>query len=175
MSVDEGVPETMVFTWVDQDRQYFIVTRGSLKEGEAVSRQRWRQVAVDVNADAQMVDLYTHQPVAEDIYYNTFSDVDRKNRRRCNYINSEKKLGTHNGNKCVILSIFGLSFVDTYNVATKSLNYEDNYHVLFYDFGEYMIDNYLDSSPTRPPSKITGRSASSVPVRKRVSAHLFQT
>ena len=39
VSVDEGVP-AIIFAWIDRDRRYFIATRGSFEEGEAISRQR---------------------------------------------------------------------------------------------------------------------------------------
>ena len=67
----------MDFSWVDWDRRYFISTRGILEEVYAVSRQRWNQVAVDVNADAQIMDLEILEPAAAEMYYATFSAVDR--------------------------------------------------------------------------------------------------
>ena len=84
-------------------------------------------------------------------------------------------MGTGSWDRLVNLSIFCVSVVDTYSVATRSLAYEETSRVFFYDLAEEMIDNNIDSRQTRPPSKRTGRSASLVPVRKRVEAHLFQT
>ena len=121
-----------------------------------------------------MVDLDIPQPVATEIYYATCSKIVQNNQIRCNDLKLEKKLGTHSWGRRVNLSIFSVSVVDTYNVATQSLAYEETSHVLFCALAEEMTDNNLDSRPTRPPSKRTGRSASPVPVRKRAAAHLFK-
>ena len=53
-----------------------------------------------------------------------YSAVDQNNRRRCDDIKLEKKMGTHIWYKRVNLSIFGVSFVDTYNITNKSLSCE---------------------------------------------------
>ena len=58
MLVDEGVPDMMAFSLVDQERLYLISTRGTLEEGEAIWIQRWYQFSTYVNEDAHMVDLY---------------------------------------------------------------------------------------------------------------------
>ena len=68
----------VTFSWVDRNRRYLIVTRGYLEEGQAVSRQRWCQVVADVNANIQMVDLDIPQTVTVEIYYATFSDIDKE-------------------------------------------------------------------------------------------------
>ena len=112
--MDEGFPETIGFTIVDQNMRYFVVTRVSLVEGEPVSIHIWLQVAAYVNADSHMVELEIPQPV-----------VDHQNRRRCDDIKLDKKLGAHNWYKQVILSIFHVYVVYTYNDATQSLAYEE--------------------------------------------------
>ena len=61
----------------------------------------------------------------------TRNAVGLHNRRRCDDLNSEKKLGTNSWGKRFNLSIFDVSFVDTYNVYTQSLAYEDTSHVFF--------------------------------------------
>ena len=71
--------------------------------------------------------------------------------------------------------MFGVSVVDTYNVATQSLEYEDTSHEFFCDLTENTIDNGVDSRPYIPSSWITGRSTSPLPVRNFPVAHLFQT
>ena len=38
-----------------------------------------------------------------------------------------------------------------------------------------MIDNDINSRPTKPPSERTGKSASHVPIIKCVAAHILQT
>ena len=73
------------------------------------------------------------------------------------------------------MSIFGVSKDDTHNVDTQSLSYEETCNVLLCDLYEDVIDNDLDSRPTRPPPYITGRIASRVPFSKRATLHLLQT
>ena len=171
--VDEGVPEMMVFAWVDRDRRYFIATIGSLEEGQVVLRHIWSQVVENMNSYNQMVYLNIPIPVSEDMYYATRSDFDKNNQRRCDDIKLEKRLGTHIWYLSVNMSIFVVSVVDTYNVATKSLAYEETYNLFLYDLAEDKIDKDLYSRPIRPPSKITGGSASPLPVKKGVTAHIF--
>ena len=77
--MDGRAPEMMEFAWVDRDMRYFVATRGSLEEGQAVSTQIWCQVIADVNSDAHMVDLDISQPVAAYIYHATCSSIDRHN------------------------------------------------------------------------------------------------
>ena len=89
-----------------------------------------------MNADAHMMDLDTHKPVAMEMYYATHSAVDRNNRRRCADIKLEKKLGTHSWDTGFNMSIFGVSVVETYNVSTQSLSYENTSHVMFCDLSE---------------------------------------
>ena len=122
-----------------------------MEEIEAVLRQIWRQFAADVNVDDHMVDLETPNPVAADVYYATCSGIEEQNRRRCDDLKWENKLGTCSWDKRVNMGIFGVSVVDTYNVATQYLAGEINYHVLFCDFSEEIIDNNFDSIPTRAP------------------------
>ena len=69
--------------------------------------------------------------VAADIYYAACSAFDWHNLRRCDDLKLEKKLGTHNWGWCVNLSIFCVSIVDTYNVSTQLLAYEETSCVLF--------------------------------------------
>ena len=68
----------VTFAWVDRNMRYFIVKRGYLEEGQSVSRQRWCQVVADVNTNIQMVDLDIPQTVTADMYYATFSDIDKE-------------------------------------------------------------------------------------------------
>ena len=55
------------------------------------------------------------------------------------------------------------------------MEYEENRHELFCDFYEEMIDNFIDSSPTRSPWKITGRKPPPIPISRRLAENLFQT
>ena len=110
----------MVFTWVDNNRQYFIVAIYYLKEILKI-----HQVDTDVNSEAQMVELDIPQPLAADMYYDICSVIDRHNRRRCNDIKLEKKLGTHDWDRRVNMIICDVSVVDSCTLATQSLEYED--------------------------------------------------
>ena len=107
-----------VFAWVYYNRICFVVKRGYIKDGQAVLRQRQSQVIVYVNEDYQMVNLDIPKPLSSDIYYATWSAIYQNNKRKCNYIKLEKKLGTHSWDHQVNLSTFGVSVVDTYNVST---------------------------------------------------------
>ena len=50
------------------------------------------------------------------------------------------------------MSILGVSVVDTDNVATQSMVYEDTSHALFFDLSEDMINNNLYQMTTITPS-----------------------
>ena len=122
-----------------------------------------------------MVELYLPRPVSEDMYYETYISVEQRNRRRCDDLKLENKLGTHSWDKRVNLIFYGVSDVETYNFSTQYIAYEDTFRVFFCALDVHMIDKDIGSRPTRLTSKITGRSSSSIPFRKRVAAHLFQT
>ena len=124
----------MVFSWVDKDRRYFIAPIESLEEGQAILRQIWRQVNTYMNAEDHMVDLDIPQPLSVEIYYSIYSDIHRPNQRyRCDDLKLGKKLGNHDWDHRVNMSIFGVSVVDTYNVESQSLEYEDNSHEFLCD------------------------------------------
>ena len=78
-------------------------------------------------------------------------------------------MGTHSWDKIVNLVTFGVSVFENYNVATKSLDYEGTSCVLLCNLVEEIIDNNMNSSPTRQTSKRTGRIAMIFPVRKHVA------
>ena len=84
-------------------------------------------------------------------------------------------LGTHSWEKCVNIRILGVSDVETYKTNNQSLAYEHTSCVLFWVFYEEMIDNNINSRPTRLPSDKTGRNALSVSFSKLAASHLFQT
>ena len=69
----------------------------------------------------------------------------------------------------------GVSVVDTYDVETQYMEYEDTSNELLYDFTEDMIDNDLNSRPKRTPYWRNGRSETHVPIRTRPTENLFQT
>ena len=69
--------------------------------------------------------------------------------------------------------VFGVSVVETYNLATQSLAYEETYHALFYALNEEIIDKNIASRPNILPSRRTGINESPILVRTRPTAHLF--
>ena len=81
---------------------------------------------------------------------------------------------THSWGKYVILGIFGVSVFDSYNVDNQYLAHEETAHALFCYLAEEMIDNDIDSSPSRRTSKRTRRSAFRVLVGKGVTSHLLK-
>ena len=85
----------------------------SLEEGQAFLRQIRIQVVAYVNADTPVVDLYLPKPVAEDVYYASFSAVERPNLIMCDDLKLDKKLCDHSWYRRVNLSIFGVYVVDT--------------------------------------------------------------
>ena len=78
------------------------------------------------------MDLDTHQPLEADIYYNIGSAIFWGNQISCNDLKLYKKLGNYIWDQRVNMGVFGVSIVDTYNVETQSLAYEDTYHAIFY-------------------------------------------
>ena len=122
-----------------------------------------------------MIDLVIPQILASDIYYAICSAIEHHNLIRYNDINLDRKLGTHYWYQRVKLSILGVYIVETYNLATQSLSYEETYNTFFCGFSEEMIDNDHYLIPTRPLYHITGRKKSPVTVRKRPETHIFQT
>ena len=145
----------MSFALFYRNRLYFIATIGSLEEGQAFLRQIWIQIISDINTDAHMVELDITRPLVEDIYYDTYIFVEWDNRRSCDDIKSEKKLGTHCWDWCVIMSVFGVSVVNYYNVSKQLLAYKETSHELFCALDKYTVVKNMDSSPTRLPSKRT--------------------
>ena len=79
-----------------------------------------------------MLVLEIPQPLEAYIYYDICSATAWKNQRRLDYLKLEKKLGTHSWYQRVNLSIFGVSVVGIYNVATQYLAYEETSHALFW-------------------------------------------
>ena len=102
-----------------------------------------------------MLDLDIPQPLEVEIYYTICISVGRHNKKRCDDLKLEKKLETYSRYQSFNLSIFGVSVVDTYNVATQYLEYEETSRAFFFALVEERINDDLGSRPTRPPSKRT--------------------
>ena len=95
-----------------------------------------------------MVYLYIPKPALVEIYYTTCIYVQQNNQRSCDDLNLKKKLYTHSWDRHVNMSIFRVSVVDTYNVATQYLAYEGTSSVLLCALDEEMIYNNMDSGST---------------------------
>ena len=53
----DGQPTMLSFVWMDQDRCYFIASASSLDSGIPYSRNRWRQVLLELDALPENVEL----------------------------------------------------------------------------------------------------------------------
>jgi hypothetical protein len=110
----------LAFLFVDRDRRYFIATAGSLANGTAINRMRWRQLAnVESNADPERVQIIIPQPKAAEMYYSTCAKIDNHNRDRCDTLQLERKYKTNDWSMRVNLSIFGMIVVDCWKVYSK--------------------------------------------------------
>jgi Transposase IS4 len=115
-----GVPRFLAFTFVNRDRRYFIATAGSLCNGTAISRYRWRQVAkVYTNQDPTRLHIEIPQPTAAEMYYNICAKIDNHNRDRSDTLQLEQKFETNDWSMRVNFSIFAMIVVDTWKVYSK--------------------------------------------------------
>ena len=120
---------------------YCIATREYFEEGLSFSRRTWRHIDTNIYKEAHMLDLEIPQHLEADIYYTIWSDIWGNNQRSCNNLKLEKNLGTQSWYQRVNLRIFSVSVVETYNVATQYMAYEDNSHIFFCALTEEIIDN----------------------------------
>ena len=96
-----------------------------------------------------MVYLDIPKPLPKDMQYSICNDVDRHNRRSFDDLKLKKHLRNHSWDSFDNMSIFGVSVVEAYNVATQCLYYGYSSNVFFYDWVEYIIDNNINLSPTK--------------------------
>ena len=61
----------------------------------SILRQIWRKVFADVNSHTHIMDLQIPINLAEEIYYETCSEVYYHNRRRCDDLKLTKNWGTN--------------------------------------------------------------------------------
>ena len=90
----DGQPTMLSFVWMDRDRRYFIASASSLDSGIPYSRNRWRQVSLELDALPENVELTIPQPKATEVYYRTCGVIDQHNRHRQDNLKTEKKLET---------------------------------------------------------------------------------
>ena len=180
----DGQPTMLSFVWMDRDRRYFVASASSLDSGVPYSRNRWRQVSLELDALPENVELTIPQPKAAEVYYRTCGVIDQHNRHRQDNLKTEKKLETKKWDMRVNLTIFSMIVVDTwlvYSQATGSTELQSEFYVRL---AEELIDNNIDSRPQRqrnsgengsdsndesPVMSRTGR------VRAGVSCHLTPT
>ena len=140
----DGEPSLLAFVWMDRDRRYFIASASSLAEGEAYVRQRWRQVDTSLDADAERVELKVPQPKACEVYYNTCASIDHHNRHRQATLKLETKLKTHEWDRRVNMSIFGMCIVDTWLAWSQCTGSKETQSDFYINLAEEMIDNNYD-------------------------------
>ena len=154
------------------------------RSGVPYSRNRWRQVSLELDALPENVELTIPQPKAAEVYYRTCGVIDQHNRHRQDNLKTEKKLETKKWDMRVNLTIFSMIVVDTwlvYSQVTGSTELQSEFYVRL---AEELIDNNIDSRPQRqrnsgengsdsndesPVMSRTGR------VRAGVSCHLTPT
>ena len=145
----DGQPTMLSFVWMDRDWRYFIASASSLDSGIPYSRNRWRQVSLELDALPENVELTTPQPKATEVYYRTCGVIDQHNRHRQDNLKTEKKLETKKWDMRVNLTIFSMIVVDTwlvYSQATGSTELQSEFYVRL---AEELIDNNIDSRPQR--------------------------
>jgi hypothetical protein len=115
-----GVPRFLAFLFVDRERRYFIATAGSLANGTAINRMRWRQLAdVESHADPERVLIEIPQPRAAEMYYSTCARIDQHNRDRTDTLQLDRKYETNDWSMRVNLTIFGMIIVDCWKIYSK--------------------------------------------------------
>ena len=85
-----------------------------MEKGQQYNCMRWRQEETSPNADPNMIDTTTPQPITEDIYYSARGQIDRHNRCLQESLDIEKKLGTKDWSKRFNQYIFAMHMVDVW-------------------------------------------------------------
>ena len=168
------------FIWMDRDRHYFDTSGSSLDSGIPYSRNRWRQVSLELDALPENVELTILQPKVMEVYYHTCGVIDQHNRHCQDNLKTKKKLEMKKWDMRVKLTIFSMIVVDTwlvYSQATGSTELQSEFYVRL---AEELIDSRLqcwrnsgedgsDSNDESPVMTCTGR------VRAGISCHLTPT
>ena len=66
--VDRTKPVLGNFVWMDYNRRYLIFTGGLMEKGWPYTRTQWRQDDPAPNAEPNMVELTTPQPITAKLY-----------------------------------------------------------------------------------------------------------
>ena len=142
-----GQPTMLLFVLMDWDCCYFVANASSLDSGILYSRNRWRQVSLELDALPENVELTIPQPNAMEVYYRTCGVTNQHNRHRQDNLKTKKKLETKKWDMRVNLTIFLMIVVDTwlvYSQATGSTEFQSEFYV---HLAEELIDNNIDSRP----------------------------
>ena len=75
----DGQPTMLSFIWMDRDCRYFVTSASSLDSGIPYSRNRWRQVSLELDALPENVELTIPQPKAMEVYNRTCGVIDQHN------------------------------------------------------------------------------------------------
>ena len=134
-------PMLGTFVWIDRVRRYFIFTGGLMEKGRPYTRTRWSKEEPALNADPNMVELNTPQPITAELYYSACGQIDRHNRCRQESLDIEKKLGTKDWPKLFNISVFAMNMADvwlSYQRITETAETQSD----FYNYiSEEMIYN----------------------------------
>ena len=156
----DGQPTMLSFIWMDRDCRYFIASTSLLDSGIPYSRNRWRQVLLELDALPENVELTIPQPKAMEVYYRTCGVIDQHNRHRQDNLKTEKKLETKKWDMRVSLTIFSMIVVDTwlvYSQATGSTELQSEFYV-------HLAEELIDKTST------AGRNIGGTVVRMGVTA-----
>ena len=145
----DGQPTMLSFVWMDRECHYFIASASSLDSGILYSRNRWRQVSLELDALPENMELTIPQPKATEVYYRTCGVIDQHNRHCQDNLKTKKKLETKKWDMRVNLTIFSMIVVDTwlvYSQATGSTELQSEFYVRL---AEELIDSNIDSQLQR--------------------------
>ena len=145
----DGQPTMLKFVWMDRDCRYFVASASSLDSGIPYSRNRWRQVSLELDALPENVELTIPQPKAMEVYYRTCGVIDQHNCHRQDNLKAEKKLETKKWDMRVNLTIFSMIVVDTWLVYSQATGSTELQSELYVHLAEELIDNNIDSRPQR--------------------------
>ena len=110
--VDSKKTVLVDFFWMDRDRQYLIFTGVFMEKGRTYTNLLCSQEDPTPNADPNVVELTTPQPITADIYYSAFGKIYRHNMCHQESLNFERKFGTKYLSNLFNLSMLEINLVD---------------------------------------------------------------
>ena len=140
-----GQPTMLLFIWMDRDCHYFVASASSLDSGIPYSRNRWRQVFLELDALPENVELTILQLKAMEVYYQTCGAIDQHNRHCQDNLKTEKKLETKKWDMRVNLTIFLTIVVDTWLVYSQATGSTELQSEVYVRLAEELIDDNIDS------------------------------